>query len=370
MANFKVTDGALNVRTGPSLTERSVNIVQEGDVVEQVAGSVILSEVDRPGARTWMKFDDSQLNGWVSLQNLTPQANGSFVVTGGAGANVRREPLIPSPDTTVAGTLPSGTVVPAGPLVEEQDDPGSRRWVRLNLAPEPSGWASMLLLASTTDLVQRSQTQYRVTAEVLHVRDAPALASRIVGRVRKGTVFPEGARTVEGLRHWMAIENPIGFISMKWLARVADAPAGVVPRWYEIARGEEGIKEFNGAADNPEVVKYLKSCAELGGVHQRNDETAWCSAFVNWCVEQAGFEGTESAAARSWMQWGQPITSPTVGCIVVLRRTNNPAFGHVGFFVKETDRLVFLLGGNQSDAVNVTAFDRSRVLRDGFRMLV
>jgi uncharacterized protein (TIGR02594 family) len=336
-------------------------------VVEQVAGSVILSEVDRPGAKTWMQFNDGQLDGWVSLQNLTLQATGSFVVTGGAGANVRREPLIPNPDTTVVGTLPTGTVVPAGPLVAEQDDPDARRWVRLNLAPAPSGWASMLLLAPTTDPVQHRPTQYRVTAEVLHVRAAPALASSIVGTVTKGAVLPEGAMTVEGLRRWMAIGHPAGFVSMKWLARVADAPAGV-PRWYEIARGEEGVKEFSGAADNPEVVKYLKSCAELGGVHQRNDETAWCSAFVNWCVEQAGFEGTESAAARSWMQWGRPITAPRVGCIVVLRRTNNPAFGHVGFFVKATDRLVFLLGGNQSDAVNVTAFDRSRVLRDGFRM--
>jgi len=373
MANFKVTDGALNVRSGPSLLEQTVNIIREGDIVKQLAGSVIVSTVDQPdpGNRTWMKVEDGEFDGWVSLKFLTLQPNGSFEVTGANGSNVRSEPLIPipNPNTNVVGNLPIGTVVPTGALVAEIDNSLARRWIRLDLASGKPGWSSMLLLESTNDSASQSQTQYRVTANTLHVRSGPSLESPIIGKLVLGATFPEGSITIDGDRSWMKIAAPAGFVSMKFLSKVGaiPAPAGV-PKWYQIAKGEEGVKEFTGDRDNPEVVKFLKSCSKLGASAQRNDETYWCSAFVNWCVEKAGFEGTESAAARSWMHWGQSIADPVVGCIVVLRRTNNPAFGHVGFFVKQDTSRVYLLGGNQNDSVNVTAFDKSRVLKNGFRM--
>ncbi|MEM1307595.1 MAG: glycosyl hydrolase 108 family protein, partial [Pseudomonadota bacterium] len=46
----------------------------------------------------------------------------------------------------------------------------------------------------------------------------------------------------------------------------------------------------------------------------------------------------------------------------VLSRGSNPALGHVGFLVGATADALFLLGGNQSDQVNVTRFARSRLL--------
>ena len=372
MANFEVIDGALNVRTGPSLLEKTVNIIREGDIIKQLDGSVIVTAVDQPdpGNRTWMKIEDGEFEGWVSLKNLTLQANRSFQVTNAGGANIRSEPLKLNPDTTnIVGNLPNGAVVPAGSMVAEINNPQARRWIRLDLASGQSGWSSMLLLKSTTKPVIQSQTQYQVTADVLHVRSGPSLDSPIISKLARGATFPEGAITIDGDRSWMKIAAPAGFVSMKFLSKVGDipAPAGV-PKWYQIAKGEEGVKEFTGDRDNPEVVKYLKSCSKLSASLQRNDETAWCSAFVNFCVEKAGFEGTESASARSWMNWGQSISVPTVGCIVVLSRTSNPAFGHVGFWVKEQDSRVFLLAGNQSDSVNVTAFDKSRVLKNGYRM--
>jgi uncharacterized protein (TIGR02594 family) len=372
MANFKVTDGALNVRSGPSLLEKTVNVIQEGDIVKQLDGSAILSEVKEQtpsGSRTWMKLESGEFEGWVSLKNLTLQPNESFKVTNASGSNVRSEPLIPSSGTNVVGNLPDGSFVSAGIMVMEIDNPLARRWIRLDLAPGKSGWSSMLLLQSTTNSPALSQTKYQVTADALHVRSEPSLESSIIGNLALGATFLEGAITVDGDRSWMKITAPAGFVSMKFLSKVGTipVPAGV-PKWFAIAKGEEGIKEFTDARNNPEVVKYLKSCSKLGASSQRNDETAWCSAFVNWCVEKAGFEGTESAAARSWMNWGKSIAAPTVGCIVVLRRTSNPAFGHVGFWVKEQDGRVFMLGGNQSDSVNVTAFDKSRVLKNGFRM--
>lgn len=138
------------------------------------------------------------------------------------------------------------------------------------------------------------------------------------------------------------------------------------PEWMVVARKEKGTKEYSGEADNPDVVKYLKSVDTLSVSAQRNDETPWCSAFVNWCMEEVGVKGTENAAARSWLEWGHELTAPEEGCVVVLWRESPTGWkGHVGFFVKETPAYIYLLGGNQNDQVNVQRYSKDRVL--GFR---
>ena len=60
------------------------------------------------------------------------------------------------------------------------------------------------------------------------------------------------------------------------------------------------------------------------------DETAWCAAFVNWVMLCAGEPGTNSAAARSWLAWGNHLALPQVGAITVLTR---PGGNHVGMYV-------------------------------------
>ena len=139
--------------------------------------------------------------------------------------------------------------------------------------------------------------------------------------------------------------------------------AGSSP-WLEIARGEIGVKEIAGELANPRILEYLRSTS-LGAWGQGRDETAWCSAFVNWCVVQAGIEGTGSAMARSWLGWGVEC-APEPGCIVVLKRGKPPS-GHVGFLDEWSgpDNTIRLLGGNQQNAVNVTTYPTSRVL--GYR---
>ncbi|MCE9601434.1 MAG: SH3 domain-containing protein [Gemmatimonadetes bacterium] len=73
---------------------------------------------------------------------------------------------------------------------------------------------------------------------------------------------------------------------------------------------------------------------------------------VGWVAAkyvQAGHAGTDSARARSWLNWGKATKSPSVGCVVVLQRDANK--GHVGFFVSRTPTHVRLLGGNQQNRV-------------------
>lgn len=138
--------------------------------------------------------------------------------------------------------------------------------------------------------------------------------------------------------------------------------------WMKIALSEVGVKEVPGSGDNPRIVEYLKSTT-LGKPENQNDETPWCSAFVNWCVVQSGLRGTNSVWARSWLKWGRELNEEDSienweGCVCVLERGVN--FGHVGFLVDWDDDRVKLLGGNQDDAVSYAWFPVERVL--GYRV--
>jgi uncharacterized protein (TIGR02594 family) len=139
------------------------------------------------------------------------------------------------------------------------------------------------------------------------------------------------------------------------------------PPWLRIASRERGTSRFGGTPDNPRIQEYLHSTT-IGPPHNENDETPWCSAFVNFCVEKSGHKGTKDARARSWLNWGLKADAhPVRGCIVVLER--GPVNGHVGFFLARANGRIQILGGNQSgpgeDAVNISGFPESRVI--GFR---
>lgn len=91
-----------------------------------------------------------------------------------------------------------------------------------------------------------------------------------------------------------------------------------------------------------------------------DDETAWCSSFVNYCMEQSGRVGTGSAWALDWKNWGQPAIDPKEGDIVVLsRRWTTGSGGHVGFYVGGDEDSVTLLGGNQGNAISIASYPRN-----------
>jgi uncharacterized protein (TIGR02594 family) len=212
-----------------------------------------------------------------------------------------------------------------------------------------------------------SQFQVR-HVEQLNVRSEPKLvADNIIGTLRRNEIVERLA--VSGTEYWYRIRREAdgleGWASHKYLFPVVDAAlleSGDFP-WVEIALGEQGVKAFPGTMSaNPRVLQYLQSTT-LPAPLAQTDETFWCSAFVNWCVEQAGFEGTDSAMARSWSTWGQAIDQPIRGCIVVFERPEGgPTAGHVGFFMGDAGDSLLVLGGNQSNAVNIGHQPRSRLI--------
>ena len=128
-----------------------------------------------------------------------------------------------------------------------------------------------------------------------------------------------------------------------------------------------GQKEIEGAEDNPVIVNYAKE-SNFGWVD--DDETPWCSIFLNWCAAKAGLEKSSKANARSWLLVGDKTENPEPGDIVVLWRGAVDSWeGHVGIlfgFSKDSKR-VYILGGNQGNQVSIAGFPTEQVL--GYRRL-
>ena len=129
---------------------------------------------------------------------------------------------------------------------------------------------------------------------------------------------------------------------------------------YSIALKELGVQEHIGIAHNPRILEYHQATS----LKASSDEIPWCASFVNWCLREAGFNGTHSASARSFLDWGKDVLLEEAkqGDIVVFSRGSNPTFGHVGFYAGRTQTTINVLGGNQSNRVSLAAYPISKLL--------
>ena len=140
------------------------------------------------------------------------------------------------------------------------------------------------------------------------------------------------------------------------VARPTQPTAGpVTPPWMTIAGREVGVAEWN-PGDNPRILQYLASVG-LGGP----DETSWCGAFTNWCLRAAGYPSAGTGHAASWGKFGRAV-QPTYGAITVLKPLAAGASGHVGFLHAIVGDQVWLLSGNSSNAVRISAYPLSKLI--------
>lgn len=130
------------------------------------------------------------------------------------------------------------------------------------------------------------------------------------------------------------------------------------------ALSQYGQKEVEGDSNNPTIVNYAKEC---GFSWVNDDETAWCSIFINWVAHKANYERTHKANARSWLNIGTEVESPSMGDIVVFKRGNSTWKGHVALFVNFDGEFINVLGGNQANQVKISKYRKIDLL--GYRRL-
>jgi uncharacterized protein (TIGR02594 family) len=134
------------------------------------------------------------------------------------------------------------------------------------------------------------------------------------------------------------------------------------PIWLRRARQEIGVSEIAGKQHSKRVLSYW----ELSKLPFRDDETPWCAGFVGAMLEDCGIKSTRSGMARSYEKWGQPCGAIPGAIVVFWRGSKSSGSGHVGFVTgKDQYGNIMVLGGNQSDAVNIKPFDTSRIV--GYR---
>lgn len=126
--------------------------------------------------------------------------------------------------------------------------------------------------------------------------------------------------------------------------------------WVTEAKKHIGLSELKGPQHRAEILQFWKDI-KRGGI--KDDETPWCAAFVGAMLERVGVKSSRFESAKSYLQWGKTLTKPVAGCVVVFTRDGG---GHVGFLMgADKAGNLLVLGGNQSDAVNIRTFPVSRV---------
>lgn len=155
-------------------------------------------------------------------------------------------------------------------------------------------------------------------------------------------------------------------------------------RPIDIAKSYLGETEVIGPKSNPAILRML----QMDNAWPKDDSTPWCAAFVNWCCWRALYVHSTSLMARSYLgdgmghriwttgQSSDPIRAGIKpGDVLVFNRGRgrqpgpdvHDAPGHVGFYtghhgIVRNWHAVWVLGGNQGDAVSVKPYSTTRLL--------
>ena len=119
-----------------------------------------------------------------------------------------------------------------------------------------------------------------------------------------------------------------------------------------------GTHEVLGPKNNPEIMGWADE------VHTTypGDATAWCGLFMSICAKRAGWRyhpNGNALWARNWADWGTPQVVAMLGDVLVFPRGQG---GHVSLYVGEDASHYHILGGNQSDGVNIARRAKTPIL--------
>ncbi len=153
------------------------------------------------------------------------------------------------------------------------------------------------------------------------------------------------ARTVEKLR---AISTP---------HEVSETPpAELMPPWMMEMHRRMGLNEIR---DNAALSAWLNIGRYLG--NPKN--LPWCGDAVETCIVKTlpdELVPNNPFFAQAWKDFGNDAGGFRVGAIGVIRWSGSS--GHVGIEAARKNGKILLLGGNQSNAINLTWFPEAKFI--------
>lgn len=147
---------------------------------------------------------------------------------------------------------------------------------------------------------------------------------------------------------------------------------------HQMAHPSDNLASVLMNTGNPEVKKYLDSVRTDPDLDKKRRSykldavrkdpsgwrmTAWCAAFVNWCLSRADAPHLGYATAASWLKFGLPMAHPDYGCVVVIKpgSATSSTTGHVAFYGSSEGHHIWLLGGNQHQKVSWMKANKEKV---------
>lgn len=130
-----------------------------------------------------------------------------------------------------------------------------------------------------------------------------------------------------------------------------------LPPWMAEMHRKMGLHEVR---DNSALADWMRSFGRYLG---NPKDLPWCGDAVESCIAKTLPRETLPSNpffAQAWKGFGVDVGGPIVGSIGVIRW--NASSGHVGFVAGIDGNRVNLLGGNQSNAINISSFPRAKFI--------
>jgi len=135
----------------------------------------------------------------------------------------------------------------------------------------------------------------------------------------------------------------------------------------QFALSHYGLKEIPGPDHTKRILNMFRY---IGFENIKDDETPWCTAFVLYCLKKYGVSIPNTLKARDLAKIGNAI-DPSAATVCGHNFVDIPVFwrghkhaetGHVGFFISYVKESINILGGNQSNQVNIKSYGKSKLI--------
>lgn len=120
-----------------------------------------------------------------------------------------------------------------------------------------------------------------------------------------------------------------------------------------------GITETPGAADNKTILEWAKEVG-VDNVY-KHDSVPWCGLFLALVAKRGGHpwlgEPKDTLWALSWLRYGKITLRGMFGDVLIFKREGG---GHVALYIGEDVETYHVLGGNQTDKINIIRINKTR----------
>jgi len=152
------------------------------------------------------------------------------------------------------------------------------------------------------------------------------------------------------------------------LLPAARTPPHDAPLWAWIAYTEHR-RTIAGQIDQARLGAYFSACQIALSAESYGEVPRWGSAFMCWCMEQAGVLSTRHVSGRTWLRWGKELQQPRYGAPAVYWVDDPKSLAaRCGFWVGGTATWDYCLGGDHhTPAPTIARYPRAALL--GYRWI-